>query len=127
MGALSLTANSTIALPGTTADLTFNSATWTAGTLRIEHWTGSTGGGTSDKVFITGQSASAQFLANVQFVRPDNTLFPLGATFVGLTDQLVPVPEPTHIALGIFGLGFVGAGAYRRFFAKKAEAAPTVS
>jgi len=114
IGPLSLTANSTLNLSagGATPSLTFASASWTAGTLTINNWTGTGSGGTDDKIFITADPGST-FLSNIQF-----TGFAAGATWLG-TGEIVPVPEPIHYALGIFGLVFAGVRVGRYYVARR--------
>lgn len=115
IGALSLTASSTLNLtadstPGT---LTFSSTTWTAGTLTINGWTGTAwGSGTDDRIFITANPGAA-FLNNVNFIG-----FSTGATWLG-TGEIVPVLEPINVALGVFGVVFVGFRLARRLRARR--------
>jgi len=114
LGALSLTANSTLNLvSGTATTLTFNgAASWTAGTLTINNWAGTQGplgAGTDDRIFITG-GASADFLSHTRFDISGTLYF---ATMNGteLLPGLTPVPEPTQWALIIFAV----LGAFYKF------------
>ncbi len=114
LGALSLTANSTLNLvSGTATTLTFNgAASWTAGTLTINNWAGTQGplgAGTDDRIFITG-GASADFLSHTRFDISGTLYF---ATMNGteLLPGLTPVPEPTEWALIIFAV----LGAFYKF------------
>ncbi len=112
IGALSLTASSTINLvaDSTHASLTFTSATGNSGvTLTINNWSGTAGqSGTDDQIFVSG-TASAQFLADINFAGISTGAMQLG------TGEIVPVPEPANVALGVFGVLLVGLGLGRHF------------
>jgi len=123
IGALSLTADSTLNLgAGSTADLTFASATRSGGVLLINNWTGSLGGsGTANQIFITS-APDLSFLNFVHFNVGGDLYF--GEMIGGneLVASIAAVPEPINVALGIFGVVFAGIGFVRRFRKGKAEA-----
>ena len=92
IGALTLTANSTLNLSagGTAATLTFSGVSGTAnGILTITGWSGSPGGlGTNDKiVFSGGTTPNAGFLQHIRFVLGDGNTY-LGA--LGAGGELIP-------------------------------------
>jgi autotransporter-associated beta strand protein len=91
MGRLELSASSTINLApadGLVRDLRFSSASHTSGTLTVNNWSGSTAGGTDDRILITAQP-DVDFLTHVDF-----SGFPDGAYWLPGAGELVPVPEP---------------------------------
>lgn len=103
LGALSLTANSTLNLidDGNTSTLTFSSGTWTAGTLTINGWSGVEEiAGDDDRIFING-SPNQTLLDNI-FFDIDGQLFISMMSGNELVPSLTPVPEPTEWALIIF-------------------------
>ena len=120
IGALSLTADATLALHagGGAGTLTFASATWTTGTLTITGWSGSPGGpGADDKIFITS-TPNQNFLDHVQFDIGGTLYY---ATMGGgneLIPNATPVPEPINVALALFGVVFAGVGVARRLRAR---------
>ena len=117
IGALSLTANSTLNLvaDATHATLTFTSGSWSAGVLTINGWSGVLGqAGTDDHIFISG-TASAQLLADIDF-----TGYQAGAMQLG-NGEIVPVPEPINVALGVFGVVAGGVGLARRVRARRSK------
>jgi autotransporter-associated beta strand protein len=116
IGALSLTANSTLNLHagGAAGLLTFTSvATVTGGrTLTINGWSGSAGGaGTDDRIFITADPTGSGILGQIQF-----TGYAAGANWVSGSGEIVPVPEPINVALGVFGAVFLMFGFGRRLY-----------
>ena len=113
LGTLSLNANSILQMGtfnGTAKDLVFSSATRTGGLLSIANWTGTTSGGTADRVFITSQP-NAAFLQNVTF-----SGFAAGAQWNGLSHEIVPVPEPQATVLAVFAVLFLLAARLRKKF-----------
>lgn len=112
LGALTLTANSSIDLGGGSSTLTFgDSLNWTTGTtLTIKNWNGiyeEPGGGT-DQLYIGSISTSE--LEQIFFLNPagfDPGLYP---ALVLDSGEIVPIPEP-GTWLAIFGL--VSAIGYR--------------
>ncbi|MEY2480190.1 MAG: hypothetical protein QOI04_1117 [Verrucomicrobiota bacterium] len=97
LGALTLTANSTIDMGTGASILNFGgTSTRTAGILTIDNWSGNkdTGAGT-DQIIFANQLPQT-FLDNINF-----TGFSPGAIELG-TGEIVPVPEPsTWIAAGL--------------------------
>ncbi|MBE0541124.1 MAG: hypothetical protein IH623_07045 [Verrucomicrobia bacterium] len=117
IGQLSLTADSSLNLTpdGTAGQLTFASASYSSGTLLITGWTGTSGGvGTDDRIFITDDPTLSGILGNIQF---DG--YAPGATWLSGSGELVPVPEPVNVALGIFGVMFAAIGLWRRHRASR--------
>ena len=117
-GAMTLTANSVIQLEDVVAgsgDITFASATYSAGTLTIYDWTGVAGsGGTDDRIFITAEPTQA-FLDAVTF-----DTFGAGAQWLSGTGELVPIiPEPGTVVGGIFLAGLLGYHFFRRRFLQR--------
>lgn len=102
LGALTLTANSTIDLGNGTSILGFGGAsTRSAGLLTISNWSGTrTGGGTDQIVFANRLDAS--FLSNIQF-----TGFAQGALELG-NGEIVPVAEPSTVLAGALMIGLLG-------------------
>ena len=120
-GTLSLSADSSLNLfndHGADKNaLIFGSASWTGGILTINGWDGSShSSGLDDQIFING-SVDPGFLSHTYF-NLDGTLY-FGAMLSNelVAGDLVPVPEPIHYALGIFGLVFVGVRAGRAYLA----------
>jgi len=112
IGALSLTANSTLNLvnDATHSDLHFASGTGSSGvTLTINGWTGTAGGGTGDRIFLDSGTGATQLLQDITF-----TGFTPGAIRLA-SGEIVPVPEPINVALGAFGVILAGIGLARRF------------
>ena len=113
IGPLSMTANSTLNLnPGNgSGTVTFASMTASAGTvLTINGWTGlANTAGTDDHIFITADPG-ATLLSQIQFT---GFGFAPGAIRLG-TGEIVPVPEPINVALGIFATVLVMGGIVRR-------------
>lgn len=104
MGALSLTADSTLNLvsTGAAAVYEFTSASWSAGTLTINNWVGSQGGeGDNDRIYING-SVDPDFLSHVLFDLGGGTVVFAEMSGNELVAGLTPVPEPTEWALIIF-------------------------
>jgi autotransporter-associated beta strand protein len=114
IGPLSLTASSTLNLSpgGASGTLTFASMTAAASTVwTINGWTGDAGtDGADDHIFISADPG-ATVLGQIQF-----TGFAAGALRLG-TGEIVPVPEPINIALGVFGAVFLVFGLGRRLYA----------
>ena len=101
-GALTVQASSTISLGvATTADLTFASGSYTAGTLTISNWTGTAGqSGTGDQIIITA-TPSATFLTNITFAG-----YQTGAIRLG-TGEIVPSGMlPVNLAITSVNGGF---------------------
>ena len=114
IGALSLTANSTVDLDAGegTASPRFVTASTTGATLPINAW--SDPADTSrpdDSILIMADPATSGALGQIEFTNDVP-----GATLSGRL--IVPVPEPINVALGIFGVGFVMFGIGRRFCAR---------
>jgi autotransporter-associated beta strand protein len=112
-GALTLASNSTITMNnnGSAGDLTFNSGTYTAGTLTINGWFQANEGG-EDKLYFTTDPGT-NFLANVTF-----TGFAAGGRWLPNTGEVVPssVPEPQTI---IASLSLLVLACSRRFFSRQ--------
>lgn len=109
VGALTLTANSTINL-GTSGTLTFANTTAPGSTLTITGWTGNPyTSGTGAQIFFNS-SMSTQILAGIQFAG-----YVPGA-YVLSTGEVVPVPEPSTMIAG--GLAALGLG-WRRLRARR--------
>jgi len=108
LGALSLTANSTLNLDrdSTSATLTFSTANDLNGSiLTINGWSGSANSaGTDDHIFLTANPSSG-VLADIDF-----TGYAPGATRLS-NGEIVPVPEPITWAMMIFGV----AATFMRF------------
>jgi hypothetical protein len=120
IGALSLTANSTLNFSADTTpgSLTFFSAARTGGTLTITGWTGvANTAGTDDKLIVTFGSASQAFLDNIFWSDQGIT-----GSIQLLGGEIVPVPEPINVALGIFGAVFVVFGIGRRYVRARQQA-----
>ncbi len=118
LGPLSLTADSTLNFGAATAreDIIFSSAlTYGSGTLNITGWDGPSGS-TYDRIIILSDPTASGILGHIQFAGYD-----LGANWFSDTGEIVPVPEPINVALGIFGVVFAGIGFVRRFRKGKAE------
>ena len=117
IGALSLTEDSALNLdPGNgSGSLTFASMTASAGkTLTINGWSGlENTTGTDDHIFITADPG-ATVLSQIHF-----TGFGDGALWLSGTGEIVPVPEPINVALGVFGAVFVVSGLGRRLRARR--------
>ena len=110
MDNLTLTATSTIDLGSGASILDFSDGTRTAGTFRVEKWSGniSVGGGTDQIKFAA--SLDQAFLDNIFWVDQGIT----GAIQLP-SGEIVPVPEPSTVIGGIF-LGLVVSGdIYRRY------------
>jgi autotransporter-associated beta strand protein len=116
IGALTLSGSATLLFhAGSAGSLTFASASWTAGTLTITGWSGvANTAGTDDKLFVTSGSASQDFLDHIFWTDQSIT----GANQLG-TGEIVPVPEPINVALGIFAGAFVAFGIARRLRAAR--------
>lgn len=79
-------------------------------TLTITGWSGSPmTAGTDDTVFFNPGGASQNFLNHVYWSDLNIT----GAFQLG-SGEIVPVPEPINVALGIFGVVFAGVAVGRR-------------
>jgi autotransporter-associated beta strand protein len=117
IGALSLIDNSTIDLFGTPSLTIGSFGNITTGKmLNVLSWAGDdkgpfSSGGTAGTIFLTTFTAG-DFLPFFHFDGHNPGAFVLN------NGEVVPVPEPIHIALGVFGVVFVGVRFGRRFFAK---------
>jgi fibronectin-binding autotransporter adhesin len=126
-GILASTVNGTVATTGTlslsggvtskidfgggTTVLSFansSAATWT-GTLQILNWTGNISGGGADQLVFASAGLDGTKISLVTFVDPNGVSGNFGAQFVG--NELVPVPEPSPLMIG---LGLLGMALYRR-------------
>ncbi len=113
MGALTLSANSTIDFSGV-GSLMFASGTYSAGTLSILNWNGSalTAGvdGTNDRLMFQGNDAARMtFLSGFSQSSVVFNGFSSGYTalqFDSTHFEIVPVPEPSSVfaAMGLVGL-----------------------
>jgi fibronectin-binding autotransporter adhesin len=116
-GALTLNASSSILLdPANTTDhgvIRFTAATWVGGTLSIFGWTGAAGGpGSDDRIYLQS-NPGPNFLQHVDFYSgTSGGLISHGAQLGTASPEgymeLEPIatPEPTNIALVLFGSGF---------------------
>lgn len=119
IGALTLTANSTLNLvaDGTAGAFIFSPGSWTAGTLTINGWSGTAGAaGTDDRIFMFS-NPGATILGQINF-----TGYNPGAMWTGTEIVPSPVPEPVNVALGVFGAVFAGFGFARRLRARRQAA-----
>ncbi|MDX2109967.1 MAG: autotransporter-associated beta strand repeat-containing protein [Verrucomicrobiota bacterium] len=111
INSLALTTTGTIDMGAGASILRFlGGGTITAGQqLNVTNWSGthSYGGGTDQIIF--GETLPASFLNNVYW----GPTYGYGATQLS-TGEIVPVPEPATIAIGVLLLGFVGYDFYRR-------------
>jgi autotransporter-associated beta strand protein len=117
VGALSLsTPNSTISFSGSGSRITFDSLGNIASELilNVVGWDGA-----DNKLFLSNFDPGTQNLSFFQF-----DSYPQGAMMIA-GGELVPVPEPINVALGIFGVLFVGFKVGRRYFGKPAQPAAT--
>ena len=110
IGALSLTVNSTLdfSAGGSAGFLSFNGGPAAPGalTLTINNWTGlANSSGTDDRVYLR-DAANAPVIATADFLNSINfTGFGFAPGAIQLASgEIVPVPEPINIALGIFAL-----------------------
>jgi autotransporter-associated beta strand protein len=103
LGALTLSASSTIDLGSGASTLSFSSGTRTAGSLTIDNWSGSLAGGGTDQLRFDS-ALDSTFLANINF-----TGFDPGALQIsfGSYVEIVPVPEPATVlaSLALASLG----------------------
>lgn len=100
VGKLTLSASSTIDMGSGNSIITFDSATYSGGTLTITNWNGSTSGGGTDQIHFN-TAPNATFLANVYWAGLGTT----GAMMIG--NEMVPiVPEPGTVAGGVLLFGF---------------------
>jgi autotransporter-associated beta strand protein len=118
VGALTLSGSSIIDMGSVASLLTFTSVGHTAwsGTLSIWNWNGSwTGGGSDQLLFLSNANNGNVNLSNVQFYS-DSGFTPIGfgAGFVSGGTELVPVPEPSGIFVGLAMLGIAGWRERRR-------------
>ncbi len=121
IGQLTLSASSTLNLGGDTGThgtLTFADIVAAGGTvLTINGWTGfANTTGTDDHIFSTAGVTVAE-LSQIHF-----TGYVDGAIRLG-TGEIVPVPEPINVALGVFGAVFVVFGIGRRLRAQARQQA----
>ena len=126
MGALTLSANSTIDFTsGTGSNLLFASLNYTQGNVvSILHWTGmirADNGSTSNDrlLFTTPPGFSDAQLASIQFSNDSGTPFPMGATLIQFNgySELVPVPEPGPIVGAVALLGLAACRERKRLAA----------
>jgi hypothetical protein len=110
---------------GGNGSITFASVAYPgSGAFNINGWTGSTlTGGTGDRIFLSGTLGAQYtqaFLNNVQWFPEAGGGTPtyVGATVLG-TGELVPVPEPTNIALAVFGAGAITMTGARRWLGSR--------
>lgn len=114
IGALSFTANSTLDMHAGdgAASPRLDAASTTGGTLPMNGW--SDPADTSrpdDNLFIMADAATSGALSQIEFTSDAPRATRLGG-------QIVPVPEPTNIALGVFGAIVVLFGIGRRLYAR---------
>jgi fibronectin-binding autotransporter adhesin len=125
MGALSLSADSSIAFTSGSSAVRFansSAQTWNSGSiLTVHNWNGNqTGGGSDQLIFMGASGLTSGQVSQIKFFNPAG----LGA---GVYDaallaggEVVPVPEPATIALGSLLLGAMGLHHRKRKNAKKA-------
>ena len=115
IGALTLTASSTLDLGNGASNVTFansSAGAWTSGTvLSIYDWTGNTAGGGTDKVFFGNDATglTGAQLSQVAFYSDAGSTL-LGNAQILSDGEIVPVPEPATVLGGIL---LVGAAFYR--------------
>ena len=115
MGALTLSLNSTIDFTGI-GSLMFASGTYSAGTLSILNWNGSplTAGvdGTNDRLMFQGNDAERMtFLSAFSQSSVAFNGFSSGYTAIQFDSshfEIVPVPEPSSVAVAMGLLGIIG-------------------
>ncbi len=109
---LSAPTGSAIDLSGT-SQLTFSAidaASFDGRTLSIWNWTGTPGGGGTERLMVPDGRLNRAQLANISFFSGANGIGPLGTAAFSLTNpgELIPVPEPGPLAtLGAFLLGAI--------------------
>lgn len=114
LGALTLSANSTIDMGTGSSSLTFASVTNpSSSVLTVSNWTS---GGT-DRIYFTNTSGlTPAFLAQIQF-----SGYGVGATIIG--NELVPVssaiPESDNLIGGLLLLLLIAGREYRRYYKRK--------
>jgi len=115
VGVLTLTADSVIDFAGGNALINFaasNLASWTGGAfLDIYNWGGLTAGGGNDqlKFGIDNTALTSGQLGQVRFYDGGFGSNFLGAgTFVGSLGEVVPVPEPSSLFVGLALFGLAG-------------------
>jgi hypothetical protein len=114
VGALSLTRNSTLGLHagGGKASPGFATASTTGATLPINAWSDPADTSRPDgNTFITTGAATSGALGQIEFTSD-------APGVAGLGRQIVPVPEPTTVALAVFGAVVVMFGIGRRLYAR---------
>ena len=117
LGVLTLSLSSVIDMGAGNSILHFldsSAATWT-GTLSIWNWSGNTLGGGTDQLFFGGAGGGGLSLSQLTQVKfySDNgmTILPYApgfSAFTGGFGEIVPVPEPSSVAVAMGLLGLVG-------------------
>jgi autotransporter-associated beta strand protein len=122
LGALTLSASSIIDFTGAAATLTFASGTYVSGVLSINNWSGlaSTAGidGVNDRLIFAGDNTAR--LAFLSAFNQSSILFGgFGSGYTALQFdtnyfEVVPVPEPSGLAVAASLLGLIGWRERRR-------------
>ncbi len=117
-GVLTLNADSTIDLSSGSSILSFSNSSGVAwdssATLTIKGWNGSRSGGSYEQLLVGANGLTTQQLSQVQFFNPEGLAAgTYGATLLS-SGEVVPVPEPATIGLGVALLGLLGVKIRRR-------------
>ena len=117
LGVLTLSLSSVIDMGAGNSILHFldsSAATWT-GTLSIWNWSGNTLGGGTDQLYFgngSGTGLTTSQLTQVKFYSDAGTTIlpyaPGFSNFTGGFGEVVPVPEPSGVAVAIGLLGLAG-------------------
>jgi autotransporter-associated beta strand protein len=112
LGSLTLNASSTLDLSGGNSTLRFaNSSanTWTSGsTFTITGWNGSINGGGAEQVLLGASGLNNSQLGQIKFFNPAGLAAGIYDARLLANGEVVPVPEPATIALGLGLLGLIG-------------------
>ncbi|MFQ3670029.1 MAG: autotransporter-associated beta strand repeat-containing protein [Verrucomicrobiia bacterium] len=104
---LTLTADSTINMGAGNSILRFSDSSaiaWVAGTtLFITNWSGDVNGGGTDQLYIgtTNLGVTASQLSQIKFIDPIGFAPGTYAAQILATGEIVPIPEPTTILVGL--------------------------
>lgn len=120
LGALTLSGNSIIDFAGGDSILNFansSGASWdSTKTLSIWNWGGSTAGGGNDQLKFGSDSTALTSgqLAQISFFSGAGSGFLGTGQFVGSLGEVVPVPEPSSVLIGLAMCGLAGWRERRR-------------